>query len=320
MPGNPKKIVVLGGGHGSSIILSGLKDRNIELTGVITMTDDGGSTGRLRREYGTSAIGDIRNCLSALACDSQKSDLFSYRFSSGELKGHSLGNLFLAAGELLHDDLQQSIDFARRALGVSARILPVTLDKTDLAYKTKNQPVVGMFKIANKPLEREPKLYLTPPAKINNAAKKSLESADLVVVAPGNFYCSIIPSLLVAGVSEALSSSKAKIAIVINLVNTKNHTPNFSVNDYLNELRRLTGKDMIDVVIFNNSQLPRQLLKQGEDQVEPAGIETNKYQVIADDLAASSLNKPDPNDEIGHIRSMLEHDPKKLADILLALV
>lgn len=314
-----KNIVVLGGGHGSAVLLSALKDKNVNLTAILTMTDDGGSTGRLRREYGVSALGDIRNCLASLSDSSQKADIFSYRFSKGKLKGHSLGNLFLAAGELLFHDLQASIDNARKALHIQARIYPITLDKADLVYQSDDKKIVGMYKIANTPLRPKPNLFLSPPARISPAAKASIENADVVVIAPGNFYCSITPLLLTTGVKSALKKSKGPVVLVSNLVNQAIHTAGFSPLDYAHEVARLLGEEVIDKVIYNTSKISRDRLKPGETPLMklPAHADKNVYKGA--DLLSSSRLEPNPNDMIAHIRSMLEHNGKKLADIILAL-
>lgn len=314
-----KKIVVIGGGHGSSVILSGLKDSGADLTAILAMADNGGSTGRLRNEYGVSAVGDIRNCLAALCDDSELADLFSYRFSSGKLEGHSLGNLFLAAGELSQDGIQESIDFARQALGIKAEIFPVTLDNTQLVYRSKEKQVIGMHEIAKISLDSKPNLSLEPSAKLSPQAKNSILEADLVVIAPGNFYCSISQTLLVGGMADALENSLAKVVMVANLVNIDRHNLGFSPVDYLNELNRFLGKEIVSYIIYNSEEIVDRILKEGESQVLPPQQAVNKVILRADDLVDKTLAQADPNDKIAFIRSRVRHDKKKLAKIILAL-
>ncbi|MBW3569068.1 YvcK family protein [Candidatus Parcubacteria bacterium] len=316
-----KKIVVIGGGHGSSVVLSGLKDKDLELTAVISMADNGGSTGRLRRELGVSALGDIRNCLAALCDSAELSSLFSYRFSKGELEGHSLGNLFLAAGELSSGNLQTSIDNAREALSIRAKIFPVTLDKPQLKYTAEEREVVGMHQIAGITINSKPKLTLEPEAKLTEQARKSISEADLIIIAPGNFYCSIAQTLIVGGMAEALESTSAKVAMVANLINIKNHTKNFNVVDYILEVNRLLGREVLDYMVYNTKLLDQSVLRPNEELVRLDFDKANAKSVIfkGGDLADENLTQPDPNDKIAHIRSKVRHDNKKLAEIILAL-
>jgi uncharacterized cofD-like protein len=317
----PKKITIIGGGHGSSVILSGLRDRDVDLSAVISMADDGGSTGRLRRELGASAVGDIRNCLAALCDSAELSELFSYRFAKGELEGHALGNLFLAAGELTFGNIQESIDYAREALGVKAKIYPATLDNTQLKYTSEDQEVIGMHEIAKLKLKPSPSLTLEPDAKLAGQAEKAILDANLVIIAPGNFYCSIAQALLAGGMAETLEKSTAKVAIVINLVNIDRHCPGYNPQDYLNEVNRLLGREVIDYVIYNSEKIDENLLKAGESQVklefeQPAA---GKTLYKAGKLVDKQIATPDPNDKIAYIRSNIRHDKNRLAEILLAL-
>lgn len=315
-----KNVVVIGGGHGSSVILSGLKDKNVDLTAVISMADDGGSTGRLRRELGVSAVGDIRNCLAALSGSEKFSDLFSYRFSDGELEGHSLGNMFLAAGELSFGDVQKSIDFARSALGVSAGILPVTTDKPQLKYNDRGREVTGVYEIAKLKIDQKPALSLEPKAKLSTQASQAIASADMIVIAPGNFYCSIAQALLVDGLAEALEKSPAKVVMVTNLVNIDRHNGGFSPADYALEVDRLLNREVIDRVIYNTKVIGRTDLADGESQVEAEFGQTGGKTVFqAAELVDKNLAQADPNDKIAFIRSKLQHDRQKIAKILLAL-
>lgn len=313
-----KNVVVIGGGHGSSIVLSGLKDKNVNLSAVISMADDGGSTGRLRRELGVSAMGDIRNCLAALSTKPELAKLFSQRFASGDQAGHALGNLFLAAGELESGDIQTSIDFAREALVVEANIFPATLDKCQLKYIGKDAEISGMHEIAKHQLEPKPRLLLEPKAELSPQAKSAISQADLVVIAPGNFYCSIAQALVVDGMAEALSESTAKVAMVVNLVNIDRHTPGFNPADYLDETKRLLGRQVVDCLIYNSQPIEPDKLKDGESQVEAKFTLSTKHQIIlkSENLVDKTLAKPDPKDKIAYIRSNLRHDKNKLAVII----
>lgn len=316
-----KSIVVIGGGHGSSVILSGLKDKNVNLSAVISMADDGGSTGRLRRELGVSAMGDIRNCLAALSTRPELAKLFSQRFASGELAGHALGNLFLAAGELASGDIQTSIDFAREALAVEAEIYPVTLDNSQLKYIGKDVEISGMHEIAKHQLEPKPNLVLEPKAKLSPQANRAIAQADLIVIAPGNFYCSIAQALIVDGMAEALEKTRARLVVVTNLVNIDRHAPSYTPTDYVEEINRLLNREVIDVVLYNSGRISLDQLKPGESQVGLPSINKTSGKTIYKpvDLADNRPIKPDPKDKIAFIRSSVRHNKQKLTEILLVL-
>ncbi len=315
---NDKNVVVIGGGHGTSVVLSSLAGSGFNLSGVLSMADDGGSTGRLRKELGVSAAGDIRQCLVTLAADPEAAKLFSYRFESGELKGHSLGNLFLSAGELQTGSIEKSIDLSKKALGVNANILPSTEDKCELILDTGANQISGVFDIANTDFNSvKPNLSLEPSAKLADHAGKVISEADFVVIAPGNFYCSIMPALLVKGMVEAINNSSAKVIQICNLVNRANQTAGFKATDYVEEIKRLSGDLGIDTLIYNTSQISGDCLREGEEPVSFDDLTAAGYKLVGREISDGEAVINNGNDKIAAVRSLVRHDKNKLRGVLM---
>ncbi|MCX6725033.1 MAG: YvcK family protein, partial [Candidatus Saccharibacteria bacterium] len=243
-----QKIVVIGGGTGSFTLLSGLKQYANNITALVNMADDGGSSGLLRDELGVLPPGDIRQCLVALSDASQLRELFNYRFDEGTLKGHSFGNLFLSAVEKMTNNFQDSIDLASKVLRIQGTVLPITTDKSHLViYDENGTKTKGEFKIGQMDFGkiRRPKIVLEPKAKITLAAEQAILEADVVVIAPGNLYGSLAPALIVDGVSKALVETNATIIYVCNLVTKPLQTDDFFVHDYVSEIERFIGAQVI---------------------------------------------------------------------------
>lgn len=245
-----KKIVVIGGGTGTYQVLSGLKKYDLDISAVISMCDSGGSTGRLRKELGILPPGDVRRAILALSdlpfAQKTLEELFNFRFEKGtSLKGHSVGNILLAALTQITGSMDKAIEEAARILNVSGNVYPVTLDKTNLvAILSDGTRIYGEKNIDR----RETKLdlpirsvYLNPTAKVYAKAARVIENSDLVVIAPGDLYTSIIPVLLVKGVNESIVSSGTKIAYVVNLMTKREETAGFKASDFVSEIVKYLG-------------------------------------------------------------------------------
>jgi len=324
------KIAVIGGGTGSFTILSGLKHYSKNISAIVNMADDGGSTGQLRDELGVLPPGDVRQCLVALSNSPKIRDLFNYRFDSGSLEGHAFGNLFLTALEKMTGSFAEAIDVADEVLNVQGRVIPVTLDSVKLVMKTKNdaEDIIGEYQIGNmnfKLSQKRPKLELAPKAKLNPEAKKALFDADMIVIAPGNLYGSLAPALLVDGMAEALTMAKAKIIFVCNLVTKPGQTDGFMVDDFASELERFVGEQFIDLVLFNTDEPSKNLearyIKDAEYMVghNPLAKNSKHYQAVGCDLLAKELPKNNLADKIQHTRSYIRHDPEKVAKKIKSL-
>ena len=322
-----KKVVVIGGGTGTFTVLSGLKHYPLDLTAIVSMADDGGSTGRLRDEFGVLPPGDLRQCLVALSeADMVMRDLFNFRYTNGGLSGHSFGNIFISTLEKVTGSLDQALDVAGAILNIRGRVLPVTLDKIALHAELNNgkhlkgESAFMEYQLVSKYGLK--KVYLDPTGVANPKALKAIAEADLIVVGPGKLYTSLLPNFLVKGMSSALARSKAKKVYIVNLMSQQGHTDNFSVIDYARTLERFIGKKVFDAVLYNTKMPPASLVRLYADEGEPVICTTNckesGYELIGKDLLADGIAKTPSKDLLR--RTLIRHDPDKLAKAIMGLV
>jgi uncharacterized cofD-like protein len=309
------KIVILGGGTGLSTLLRGLKKISTNLTAVVTVFDDGGSSGRLRREQGILPPGDIRNCLVALAeAEPLVTRLFEHRFKGGDLDGHSFGNLFIASMVQVAGDLETAVKECSKVLAIRGRVLPATLrDVTLCAEFTDGTVVEGESAItrAGRVIRR---VYLKP-ARVP-ALQDVLEAigeADLLILGPGSLYTSVIPNLLVEGVVEAIRHSRALKAYVCNVMTQHGETRGFRASDHARVLLEHGGPGLFEYVLVNTRRPRSQALlarysQEGAEPVEP-DLEA---------IRALGL-RPEPQDLISD-EELVRHDPRKIASVLLQLL
>ncbi len=311
-------IVTIGGGTGSFTVLSALKDNPaVSLTAIISMSDDGGSTGILRDQYGVLPPGDVRRALVALSEESQiMRDLFNYRFNEGGLQGHSFGNLFIAALEKVTGNFSSALQEASRILNIEGEVAPVTLDNVRLCAKLADGSLVRGETNIDIPHEKNrsaiSEVWLEPEARINPSLRRILHSADLIVIGPGDLYTSIIPNFLVKGVREEIRRSKAKKVFLCNLMTKRGETDHFTAKEFLATVEHYLGEDVLDYAIFNNKQPPERLVRkykrQGAELVDistlPKKHGSVKY-VFADLIDTEKFVRHGP--------------PRKLAKVLLSL-
>lgn len=319
-------MVTIGGGTGSFTILSGLKHvGGINITALVSMADDGGSTGVLRDELGVLPPGDVRQCLVALSDHSEiVRKLMNYRFHEGSLSGHSFGNIFLAALEKVSGDFVHGISIASEILKVNGRVVPVTSNKADLVVALKDGSILqGENELNHGSLEKGLKsISYKGDVVINDHARKAIVRADVIVLGPGNYYCSLVPNLIVDGFREAIHESQARIVLPVNLTNKHGHTMGWKVSDYVRDIEGYLGK-VVDIVLINNES-PTQ------EQVEAYKIEEGDGVVVVDDytgenvlrapLLSHALIKKVEGDTIHHLRSFIRHDPAKLAEALSKII
>lgn len=289
------KIVAVGGGTGLSMLLKGIKKITNNITAVVTVGDDGGSSGRLREELGVLPPGDIRNCIAALADDEDLvTKLFQYRFKSGEgLEGHSFGNLFLTALCSITGNMVSAIKASSNVLSIRGRVLPSTLDDMRLGAEYEDGSIVrGESDIpeAHKKIKR---LFIEPSdCKALSTVIEAIKDADLIILGPGSLYTSVIPNLLVKEISEEIIKSNAKKIYVCNIMTQPGESDDYTVSDHINALyKHAESNELIDAVLVNNSlpenmsekyaqcgQIPVVLDKQNihVDIVEKKLIEENK--------------------------------------------
>lgn len=325
-PRSPK-IVVIGGGTGSFTILSALKYYVRDITAIVNMVDDGGSTGILRDELGALPPGDIRQCLIALSQSGQvMRDLFNYRFEEGSLYGHSFGNLFLTALEKTTGSFADAVQTAGEVLKITGRVMPVTLEDCQLVLKTPtNGCIRGQHAIELADLKGDlPDLQLDPTPRLNPEVTSSILAADLVIIAPGSLYTSLAPTLLVPGMSSALQATTAKKIYICNLINKPGQTDDFAVHDYANEIERFIGARALDYVIYNTHQPSSQLLQNYAQQNEypvNAIVKTLKsahYQTIGANLVSDTIPKLSAAEQLIP-RTFIRHDGDQVARLIMRI-
>ncbi|MCK5589117.1 MAG: YvcK family protein [Candidatus Pacebacteria bacterium] len=324
MKNRKKNIVTIGGGTGSFMLLSELKKHDdLNITAIVAMSDSGGSTGILIDQMGVLPAGDVRQCLVALSeTEDVLRKLFTYRYDKSFLKGHTFGNIFLSTIESISGSFEKSIEEASKILNIKGKILPITLSKADLVVEFKNgKKIVGEGKIDNLNILNYKKIYLKNNPKLNPKIKKAIKEADQIIVAPGNFYNSIIPNFLVEGFAKEIKKSKANKYFISNLTTKDGHTNNFSVTDFLKDLYKLSGEDdFIDYVIYDKQKkISNDVLRAyAEENSQPIcfndGLDFYKCQFIGKKLISSNKVKKVKGDLIK--RSLLRHDSKKLFEII----
>jgi uncharacterized cofD-like protein len=312
--------VAIGGGTGLSVLLRGLKahvdtPRLRQLTGVVTVTDDGGSSGRLRRELGVLPPGDIRNCIAALANDEDLlTRLFQYRFpNGGGLLGHSFGNLFLTALTGITGDFHQAILTAESLLSVRGKIFPATL--TDVRLRARGvsgtlyegESAIGLAGEELAAVKLDP---CAPPAFPEAVA--ALGQADLILLGPGSLYTSILPNLLIPGIRQALAKSRARVVLLLNLMTQPGETDRMMGIDHLNALVRHAGEGIIDAVLVNSTAIPSALIGHyAETGSEPVAVDRAALEALGLEVHEADLLAAD--------RDLIRHDSAKLAAAVLEM-
>jgi len=319
-----KNIVVIGGGTGTFTVLSGLKKYPHNLTAIVSMADDGGSTGKLRDELGVLPPGDIRQCLVALSeADLLLRDLFNYRFDGGDLEGHNFGNLFISAFEKITGSFDKAIEEISNVLKIRGRVLPVTLDKVRLRAKLENgTELKGENEINNSWLLSKfgiRKLFLKPEAEAHPKTIRAILEADVIILGPGNLYCSILPNFLVKGIPEAIKKSKAVKIYNCNLMTKHGHTDGFSVKSFSGVIENYLGENILNYIIFNNQKPSDLLLKRYSSE---GGVVINNKDLdkrfIGANLIGSELYHQNSADKLK--RTLIRHDQDKLAKTIISLL
>ncbi len=322
------KIAVIGGGTGSFTLLSAMKDYTSQIAALVNMADDGGSTGVLRDELGALPPGDVRQCLVALSRTPEIRDLFNYRFEEGSLKGHAFGNLFLSALEKMTGDFGKGVELASEVLNITGVVEPITLTNVTLAMRDKNGAEThGEYAIAEMSFgEEKPEFWLEPDATPNPQAIRAIESADIVVIAPGNLYGSLAPALIVPGIGEALARTKAFTVYVCNLVTKPGQTDDYTVSDFAAEIERLAGRKFLDAVLYNtetpSDDLIEKYARDGEKSVKCDEDVLNKASYIAAGanlLSGSIWQNTNASDPIAASRTLIRHDSDAVAKAIIEL-
>lgn len=329
------RIVAIGGGHGLSTLLKGLKQKTSNISAIVTVADDGGSSGRLREEMDIIAPGDLRNCLVALADkDTALEQLFQYRFGGeGELSGHSLGNLFLAALIKEFGNAQNALEAASTVLNIRGKVMPATAERIRLLAKMSDgKEIEGESEIAAYGESRKAKILhmsMIPAAPIAvGDALEAIRHADLITLGPGSLYTSVLPDLLVPEILQAIKESNAPCLYICNIMTQPGETEGYTVSDHVKALIEHVGKNVIDYVLVNNARPSREILKKYEEvgefpvKIDAKQVEETGVIMIESDLLGEEKGAFHDNlilaENIIRISNLLKTNinPEALADYL----
>ncbi|MBU0682664.1 MAG: gluconeogenesis factor YvcK family protein [Candidatus Omnitrophota bacterium] len=313
------KIVVVGGGTGLSTLLTGLKQKTSNITAIVTVADDGGSSGRLREEFGVLPPGDIRNCLVALS-DSEDllGALFQFRFEKGTgLYGHNFGNLFITALSRVTGDFARAIKESSKVLAIMGNVLPATLQTVKLVARRENgKETIGECKIREEkdsPVER---LFLLP--KDCEATQESVDAirqADAIILGPGSLYTSVMPNLLIKGIQDAIVKSKAVKLYICNIMSEIGETDDYSVSDHVGAIIEHTHPDIINYCIANVSKIPKLLYEKYKFE--------NKFPVRFDEKDEKWFKRERIKLVKAHVAGMkafVRHDTLKLCEVIMDVI
>lgn len=302
-----KKIVILGGGTGMSTLLSGLKNFPVEITAVVSVCDDGASTGRLREEFKIPAMGDIRKVLVSLSVtEPLVEELLNYRFkTSSDLNGHTVGNLLLTATSNMTGNMKDGIEVLSKILNLKGRVLPLTEDNVTLiGQMIDNEEIIGEHNItqSNKKIK---KVYYKEDPKVCEEVLEEIEESDLIILSMGSLYTSIIPNLICREIIKKLDKTNKKIMYVCNMVTQPGETDNMKTSDHIKIINDYLGKHKIDIVIANNGTISKEIalkystLEQKDPvildkkELENMNIELieNNYVTIKEDVIRHNVDK-----------------------------
>ena len=310
------RIVTIGGGTGLSVLLSGLKNYTSNISAVVTVADNGGSSGRLRQQFDVLPPGDIRNCLVALAdAPTLMRDLFQFRFDgNSEFSGHSFGNLFLTVMTRLTGDFEKAIKETSKVLALRGQVIPSTLgDVTLVAHYTDGSTVIGEEQIpqARKQINR---VSLTPVQPLATPdALKAIKEAQIIVLGPGSLYTSIIPNLLINEITQEIAKSEAVKVYVCNVMTQPGETDGYSVSDHIKALLAHSHGKIIDYCVVNNGEVPSEILKRYSRD--------NSHLVVNDRKKIENLGVRIVEEDFSMITDgVIRHDPEKLAKIILSFI
>jgi len=326
-----KSFVVIGGGTGTFSVLNGLKKFTDHVTAIVSMADSGGSARKERDEWGLLPSSDIRKSLLALADVSAKDSLilrrlFEYRFAKGRgLSGMTFGNLFLVALSNIVDSQTKAIEMASELLRIKGKVLPVTLEKTDLvAHYNNGQIITGEHNIDDpkqKDFPRITKFYTKPQAFVYSQVKKEIETADVIIIGPGGFYTTVIANLVINGVTEAIIKNRGKKIYILNLMTEYGQTYKFTAATFIRQLDKYLPVNVLDYVLINNAPISQDILKRYKrTYAEPVFNDlTGKwpFKVVSADLLSEKIVIKEKGDRLK--RSLIRHSPEKIAQICLNL-
>jgi uncharacterized cofD-like protein len=327
----PLRVVAIGGGTGLSTLLAGLKHHaasagkrvagtaaaTLDITAVVTVTDDGGSSGRLRREFDILPPGDIRNCMAALSEDSALlSQLFQYRFDTGRgLKGHSFGNLFLTALHQITGDFAHAVKLSSEILAIRGRIFPATSADVRLEAILDDGSIIQGESNISKSRQPIRTIHMVPrDCRPLPETLQAIKEADLITLGPGSLYTSVIPNLLVEGIPEAISKSPALKIYFVNLMWQPGETINFKASHHVQALNDHSGRSLIDCVVLNDTPIPAKLARRyAKAHVRPVENDYETLRSLGIKVVTANLVGAQVDS------SRIRHDPHALAEVVIDL-
>ncbi|MDD5238558.1 MAG: YvcK family protein, partial [Candidatus Omnitrophica bacterium] len=314
--GRGPRIVTVGGGTGLSMVLTGLKEYTSNISAIVTVADDGGSSGRLRQQFDILPPGDIRNCLVALAdAPALMRDLFQFRFdANSELSGHSFGNLFITVMTRLTGDFEKGIKETSKVLALRGQVIPSTLNNVVLVAQHKDGSVTeGEDKIpkVNKPIDKVSLKPYQPQATPD--AIKAINEAQIIILGPGSLYTSIIPNLLIKEITDSIVASGAIKVYVCNAMTQPGETDGYSACDHIKVMIKHSHPRILDYCIVNTGEIPSEVLNRYANQ--------NSYLVVNDRKKIENMGYRVIEDDFGIVENdVVRHDPAKLARIIFGLI
>lgn len=309
-------IVVLGGGSGISVLLRGLKHLPVDITTIVTVADSGGSSGVLRKEFSCLPPGDFRNVIAALSdVEPLMEEVFQYRFQKDTfLGGHTLGNLIIMAMTELTGNLQESIDSLRKLFNIKAQILPASLDNVTLAAKKIDGSIVeGENEIPRTNQKIQEVFYTTQVSPIPKTLE-IIKKADLIILGMGSLYTSLIPHLLVEGISESIVKSKAKKIYICNAMEQPGETEQYTVSDHVKAIYQHSQEGLIDTILVDSHSIPKREMKRYEEAgVSRVEIDFSKLQELGLEVIDRNMIEVDK-------KGMIRHHPYRLAAVIYSLI
>ena len=306
------KVVTIGGGTGLSVLLRGLKKYPLEITAVVTVADDGGSSGKIRSDMNIPSPGDIRNVIAALSdVEPYLEKMFQYRFDSGEVKGHPVGNLMIAAMTDIHGDFSTAVKVMSRILNVRGTVLPTTNDIATLNAVLSDGEIIRGESSITKAGGVIDHVYITPSrVKPNEDVLKAIEEADYIIMGPGSLYTSIIPNLVISNVSEKIRESNAKKIYVCNVMTQHGETDNYSVCDHIVAINKHVKENIFDLVIANSREFDDGILsKYHKEKQEPVKIDHEKIEELGIKLIK--------NNDVGIVdNNTIRHNADKVSELI----
>ncbi|HRY82814.1 MAG TPA: YvcK family protein [Candidatus Moranbacteria bacterium] len=327
-----KNIVTIGGGTGSFVLLSGLKKYPINISAIVSMADDGGSNGMLRDELGVLPPGDAKQCLLALSdCSQILRKLMNYRFSEGRLRGHSFGNLFISALEKIKKDFAKAIIEASKILSIKGEVIPAVDKSVQIHIKLKNgKVIIGENNLDHNEEIRKiglDKIYFKKEVRAYPEAVLRIKKADFIIIGPGDHYGSILPNLIVKGISKAIRDSKAKVIYNCNITNKKGQTIGYDLDKYVSEINSFIGKDRINFVTYNSARPNKDSIElyeklEGKNSLVllNKNIKKRNFKIAESNLLQNKKINISKKDLYARKHSFIRHNPDKLAKVLMSII